>query len=245
MSRYDGLIIPRSYSEYINKTDAATLLQALQLSGVMDNAPTANSNHPIKSSGVKTALTNVRNIYTSLTELNTAKGTSIVLENGVDNTQKILDVLTAGEMFMDYFTNTTNANRWGLSSDETDKINLRIHKFESSYANCEIIDNNTGAVLFIRTWNGTLLTPWNKVITVKVKTKEYTSSVNGNVVFDDIPHMNYDILSVYCVTDNTTLVLPYKVGAVNWGAHLYSDGLTPTSLASKTATFKIVYCNKV
>ena len=33
MSRYDGLIIPRSYSEYINKTDAATLLQALQLSG--------------------------------------------------------------------------------------------------------------------------------------------------------------------------------------------------------------------
>lgn len=52
MSRYDGLIIPRSYSEYINKTDAATLLQALQLSGVMDNAPTANSNHPVKSSGV-------------------------------------------------------------------------------------------------------------------------------------------------------------------------------------------------
>jgi len=56
MSRYDGLIIPRSYSEYINKTDAATLLQALQLSGVMDSAPTANSNHPTKSSGVYTAL---------------------------------------------------------------------------------------------------------------------------------------------------------------------------------------------
>ena len=56
MSRYDGLLIPRSYSEYINKTDAATLLQALQLSGVMDNAPTANSNHPTKSGGVYTAL---------------------------------------------------------------------------------------------------------------------------------------------------------------------------------------------
>ena len=52
MSRYDGLIIPRSYSEYINKTDAASLLQALQLSGVMDAAPTANSNHPVKSSGL-------------------------------------------------------------------------------------------------------------------------------------------------------------------------------------------------
>ena len=52
MSRYDGLIIPRSYSEYINKTDAATLLQALQLSGVMDNAPIVNSNHPVKSGGI-------------------------------------------------------------------------------------------------------------------------------------------------------------------------------------------------
>lgn len=52
MSRYDGLIIPRSYSEYINKTDAATLLQALQQSGVMDAAPTENSNKPAKSGGV-------------------------------------------------------------------------------------------------------------------------------------------------------------------------------------------------
>lgn len=52
MSRYDGLIIPRSYSEYINKTDAATLLQALQLSGVMDNAPTAQSTKPAKSGGI-------------------------------------------------------------------------------------------------------------------------------------------------------------------------------------------------
>ena len=56
MSRYDGLIIPRSYSEYINKTDAATLLQALQQSGVMDAVPTANSNHPAKSGGIYTAL---------------------------------------------------------------------------------------------------------------------------------------------------------------------------------------------
>ena len=56
MSRYDGLIIPRSYSEYINKTDAATLQQALQQSGVMDAVPTAGSNHPVKSGGVKTEL---------------------------------------------------------------------------------------------------------------------------------------------------------------------------------------------
>ena len=56
MSRYDGLIIPRSYSEYINKTDAATLSQALQLSSVMDATPTQNSNKPAKSSGIFTAI---------------------------------------------------------------------------------------------------------------------------------------------------------------------------------------------
>lgn len=56
MSRYDGLIIPRSYSDYINKTDAATLRQALQLPNVMDSTPTENSNGPVKSGGIYTAL---------------------------------------------------------------------------------------------------------------------------------------------------------------------------------------------
>ena len=52
MSRYDGLIIPRSYSEYINKTDAATLQQALQLSGVLSGAVAAGDNKAVKSSAV-------------------------------------------------------------------------------------------------------------------------------------------------------------------------------------------------
>ena len=58
MSRYDGLIIPRSYSEYINKTDAATLQQALQLSGVLSGAVAAGDNKAVKSSAVATALDN-------------------------------------------------------------------------------------------------------------------------------------------------------------------------------------------
>ena len=52
MSRYEGLIIPRSYNEYINKTDAATLRQALELPNVMDSTPTENSNGPVKSGGI-------------------------------------------------------------------------------------------------------------------------------------------------------------------------------------------------
>ena len=58
MSRYDGLIIPRSYSEYINKTDAATLQQALQLSGVLSGAVAAGDNKAVKSGAVATALAN-------------------------------------------------------------------------------------------------------------------------------------------------------------------------------------------
>ena len=56
MSRYDGLIIPRSYSEYINKTDAATLQQALQLSGVLSEAVADGDNKAVKSSAVNAAL---------------------------------------------------------------------------------------------------------------------------------------------------------------------------------------------
>lgn len=56
MAKYDGLIIPRSYSEYINKTDAATHSQAHQMSGVLDDTPTENSTKAVKSGGVYTAL---------------------------------------------------------------------------------------------------------------------------------------------------------------------------------------------
>ena len=56
MSRYDGLIIPRSYSEYINKTDAATLQQALQLSGVLSRAVAAGDNKAVTSNAVNDAL---------------------------------------------------------------------------------------------------------------------------------------------------------------------------------------------
>lgn len=67
MSRYDGLIIPRSYSEYISKTDAATLQQALQLPGVLSGAVAAGDNKPVKSSAVNEILREKRvgEIYNS------------------------------------------------------------------------------------------------------------------------------------------------------------------------------------
>ena len=67
MSRYDGLIIPRSYSEYINKTDAATLQQALQLSGVLSGAVAAGDNKAVTSNAVNDALENYTVCSTGLT----------------------------------------------------------------------------------------------------------------------------------------------------------------------------------
>ena len=59
MSRYDGLIIPRSYSEYINKTDAATLQQALQLNNVLAQEVAAGNNKAVTSNAVNDALSNL------------------------------------------------------------------------------------------------------------------------------------------------------------------------------------------
>ncbi len=57
MSRYDGLIIPRSYSEYLNKTDSATLSQMLQqLTGLWSHAVSAGDQKPVTSDAVKTEL---------------------------------------------------------------------------------------------------------------------------------------------------------------------------------------------
>ena len=56
MARYDGLIMTRSWNEYINKSDAATLAQALQQNNVLDNTPTENSTKGVRSGGVYDAL---------------------------------------------------------------------------------------------------------------------------------------------------------------------------------------------
>ena len=63
MSRYDGLIIPRSYNEYINKSDPLTLAQALQQNNVLSGAVAAGDNKAVKSSAVATALASYLKFY--------------------------------------------------------------------------------------------------------------------------------------------------------------------------------------
>ena len=67
MSKYDGLIIPRSYSEYLNKTDSATLSQMLQhLTGLWSHAVSAGDNKPVTSDAVYGALTDAATIQQAL-----------------------------------------------------------------------------------------------------------------------------------------------------------------------------------
>ena len=90
MSRYDGLIIPRSYSEYINKTDASTLQQALQLSGVLSGSVAAGDNKAVKSSAVNAALGDYYNKQSVDNKLNRKLDKSIL--NGI-------------QFYMEYTTN--------------------------------------------------------------------------------------------------------------------------------------------
>lgn len=65
MAKYDGLIIPRSWNEYINKSDGATLSQAMQLPGAMDAVPTPGSTKPAQSGGIYTAINDLTLVVTS------------------------------------------------------------------------------------------------------------------------------------------------------------------------------------
>jgi hypothetical protein len=102
MSRYDGLIIPRSYSEYINKTDAATLQQALQLSGVLSNAVTERDNRAVMSDAVNNAIKDFYKYFTlpingNVTRYDTISG--LFPTSAVDTNAYII-TLRNGEMHL-------------------------------------------------------------------------------------------------------------------------------------------------
>ena len=106
MSRYDGLIIPRSYSEYINKTDAATLQQALQLSGVLSGAVAAEDNKAVTSDAVKTELNaNYYNKQSVDGLINKVKINFIEVEGVTGGTGQLSIPLSASHFILACYTN--------------------------------------------------------------------------------------------------------------------------------------------
>ena len=119
MSRYDGLIIPRSYSEYINKTDAATLQQALQLSGVLSRAVAAGDNKAVTSNAVYEALAEYK--YYSI-KADVAPNLTTLMWNGYFAPLPIPDDVNEILMCSIYgFTDTDNGLRYQIAIGQNKK----------------------------------------------------------------------------------------------------------------------------
>lgn len=111
MSRYDGLIIPRSYSEYINKTDAATLQQALQLSGVLSGAVASGDNKAVTSNAVNNALENYNYVYVYTTS------------TGAFNNK-----FEGHGIYEIFITDILDANKWIKLIYSTDRVHYELAK---------------------------------------------------------------------------------------------------------------------
>ena len=151
MSRYDGLIIPRSYSEYINKTDAATLSQALQLNGVLAQEVAAGNMSAVTSNAVYEALAE----YTKKTELRHFHA------NTINYSEKILivpNISNYGNYFNGLFTWSSygSGNFFGMymlrfakdSITTKETINGKeIGEFEIESDNLYFYPNGKGSVI--------------------------------------------------------------------------------------------------
>ena len=115
-----------------------------------------------------------KSTYNSIAELNRAKGTSITLVNGEDNTQKIVDALSVGEQFVSFYHNNANQNRFGIDASYGNLIHeLRITKcldadLTANYATVTAF-MNTGCVMS-RIYYKTYSTDWTS-------TKDYVESL--------------------------------------------------------------------
>ena len=229
MSRYDGLIIPRSYSDYINKTDAATLLQALQQSGVMDAAPTSGSNHPVKSDGINKIVTkNDANLCTpgenkvsffSVFGSNTPNTTDRFYITAFNNGQKITQIAQT--------TPRGTSSAFGLYSD--------LYTRSGIYKNGGI------------TWEN-----WGKLAKIKKIEVTGTTSANGNLQVG-IGGEKSIVTAVQTSNsegfNNDAIAIPYKlgdgkpVGDANgrWGVHCISSNPSNTVLANTTMYLTVFY----
>ena len=96
--------------------------------------------------------------YTTITDLNTIKGTSVTLVAGEDNTIAIIDALDAREQFIEWFNNgSASTDRFGIDNSKYGKkINeLKIVKMTATDASA-IAVMDSGVVLSRVYTNGTL-----------------------------------------------------------------------------------------
>ncbi len=128
-----GLIIPRSYNEYINVTDPVAMSQALQLNGVMDDTPTENSVKPAKSGGIKSALDGVES---DISDINTALA-------GKQDTLTFDDTPTSGS--------SNPVKSGGVYTELANKQNGKIDSFSDLFPTYTSFSNATDLIAAITT----------------------------------------------------------------------------------------------
>lgn len=122
MSRYDGLIIPRSYSEYLNKTDSATLSQMLQhLTGLWSHAVSAGDQKPVTSDAVQRALGNYRGILEKRVTISKGNGTHTIVTL---NTNGAYLLHASGNNYGDYLGFVTNGYNSGTKISEINHLSI-------------------------------------------------------------------------------------------------------------------------
>ena len=240
MSRYDGLIIPRSYSEYINKTDAATLLQALQLSGVMDNVPTANSNHPVKSSGVYNAIGEI------ISNPNIANCNDMFIKGKIA-------VYCANRTEV---TNLPNINHDWYIIAQCNPTSWSSNNYVTQIATSGGYLNSNDMYIRHGYLSGTTIvwTSWEKVITPKVKEVTGTTSVNGNLQLNLAGATNV-VIAVQTSnsqgSNNDMIAIPYKLGDGTpdtsptgngrWGVHCIASNGSNTVQVNTNVYLTVFY----
>jgi hypothetical protein len=146
MSRYDGLIIPRSYNEYINKTDAATLLQSLQQSGVMDAAPAAQSTKPAKSGGIFAANAVIMASNTTLSGVAISAGAVVRVLFTADLTGS--DAITGLQLTYNGSTYAVKIGKDGtLAAFVASEISSGVFKYLQAYTTLELIFDGTQFII--------------------------------------------------------------------------------------------------
>lgn len=123
---------------------------------------------------------NVAATYYSISDLNTRKGLSITLEEGIDNTGKIIEALDAGEQFVDWFSNLAGKERFGIDASvygtRIDKL-LVTKTTESAF----VVAYMTSGAVFNRFFTNNMLSPWSSVghILTDGRTDDGTISLSG------------------------------------------------------------------
>ena len=100
-----------------------------------------------------------RNVYYNINQLNSAKGTSIELVAGEDNTLKIVEALGNGDEFTQWYNNGSTMDRFGIPNEFGHKITyFRIVKTDPKYA--LIIATTSRGFTFSRVYNVGVLEDW-------------------------------------------------------------------------------------